>query len=185
MNGGVVSEALGIATRLSSELAEYLTPQPSDAEPAEAPPPLAPADEWLLEFDRRITHLDLRDATRTRFVSTHYADAVESAVKSLCESIRHKSGSSLDGDELMTTVFSPNSPKIRIPKKLQTKNEVSEQRGHMMLCQGVVAAWRNPRAHQLMDDDPDVALTMLEMIQHLMVTTESGTRTKARAPKGP
>jgi hypothetical protein len=37
------------------------------------------------------------------------------------------------------------------------------QRGHMLLlCQGVIAAWRNPRAHALTDDDPGRCLMMLE-----------------------
>lgn len=182
MSDGITAEALSLAARLASELAEYRSSLPKEAPPSE-PDPLAPSDEWLAEYDRRISHPELRDATRTRFVSTHYSDAVESAVKALCECIRQKSGSTLDGDELMTHAFSPNNPRVRIPTRLQTKNEISEQRGHMMLCQGVVAAWRNPRAHQLMDDDPDVALTMLEMIQHLMVTSGAGTRTKSRTKK--
>jgi uncharacterized protein (TIGR02391 family) len=82
----------------------------------------------------------------------------------------------------MTHVFSPNNPILRINAG-QSKNDVSEQRGHMMLCQGVVGAWRNPRAHSLIDDSPEHALMMLETIQSLMVKTRSATRTRKKRSK--
>ncbi|MBK6501586.1 MAG: hypothetical protein GX471_17740 [Candidatus Microthrix parvicella] len=50
----------------------------------------------------------------------------------------------------------------------------------MMLCIGVVAAWRNPRAHKLVKDDPDKTIMMLEVVQHLMQVTRTATRTKAK-----
>jgi len=51
----------------------------------------------------------------------------------------------------------------------------------MMLCQGVVAAWRNPRAHSShFDDVPEAALMMLETLQHLMDVTRKATRTRTK-----
>ena len=82
----------------------------------------------------------------------------------------------------MTLVFSPNAPLLRI-NRLRSKSEESEQRGHMLLCQGVFAAWRNPRAHALIDDSPARALMMLETLNDLITTTKAATRTrKRRAP---
>jgi uncharacterized protein (TIGR02391 family) len=149
-------------------------------QPAQAP--LSPGAELLAEYDRRILDVDLRVATRSRFVSKHYADAVEAGVKTINEVIRKRTGRTEDGDELMTKVFHPNGALLRI-NKLRSKSDQSAQRGHMLLCQGVIGAWRNPRAHTLTDDSPARALMMLELIDDLLRTTKAATRTRKR--KGP
>jgi hypothetical protein len=80
----------------------------------------------------------------------------------------------------MTLVFSVQKPLLRVPNALKSESQRSEQRGHMMLCQGVVAAWRNPRAHSLIDDSPVRALLMLEMLDNLITVTKAATRTRRR-----
>jgi uncharacterized protein (TIGR02391 family) len=112
-------------------------------------------------------------------VSTHYADAVEAGVKALNECVRMRTGRTEDGDSLMTAAFSPNAPLLRVNAG-RTKSDESEQRGYMHLCQGVVGAWRNPRAHSLIDDEPARALMMLETIDALIATTKAATRTRRR-----
>ena len=174
-----VTAASRLARALTSEIAEFGVPQ-AQAAPPESEQPLKPADALLAEYDRRITDEALRTATRSRFVSTHCADAVEAGVKALNELVRSRTGSILDGDELMTYTFSVKNPKLRV-NRLRSDSDKSEQRGHMMLCQGVVAAWRNPRAHSSQfDDGPDTALMMLETLQHLMDVTRKATRTRPR-----
>lgn len=175
-----------LGNKLSSDLAEYSQPRTSepshgsDVEPDAPDPPFDPNEQLIAEFDRRIVDDDLRTATRSRFVAKHYSDAVESGVKALNECIRSKSGSTLDGDSLMTSVFSVNNPLLRL-NRLRSDSDRSEQRGHMMLCQGAVAAWRNPRAHSSqVKDSPEKALMMLENIQHLMEKTKGATRTRAK-----
>jgi uncharacterized protein (TIGR02391 family) len=117
-------------------------------------------------------------------VSGHYADAVEAAVKALNECVRERSGSTEDGDSLMTSVFSEKKPKLRV-NRMRTDSDRSEQRGHMMMCQGVVAAWRNPRAHSSQfEDSPEKTLMMLEHIQHLIEVTNRATRTRAKRKTG-
>lgn len=166
-------EPLSLARSLAEEFSAYR----ATGESTEAIKDAQPEESVALaaEFDRRVLDPDLRSATRTRFLTTHYADAVESGVKALCECIRSLSGSSEDGDKLMTSVFSPNNPLLRINDG-RTQNDQTEQRGHMFLCQGVVAAWRNPRAHSLIDDSPARALMMLEHIDDLIATTRRATR---------
>ena len=136
--------------------------------------------DLVAEFDRRIVDPDLRDATRTRFLTSHYADAVESGVKALCECIRSRTGSTEDGDALITAAFSPKNPLLRVNRR-RSRNDQSEQRGHMLLCQGVVSAWRNPRAHALIEDSPVQALMMLETIDYLITKTKTATRTRNRS----
>lgn len=179
----VITTASQLARALASEVAEFGVPrvQPGSTK---AEQPLEPADALLAEYDRRITADDLRAATRSRYVSTHYADAVEAGVKALNELVRSRTGSILDGDELMTSTFSVKKPKLRV-NRLRSDSDMSEQRGHMMLCQGVVAAWRNPRAHSSQfDDQPETTLMMLETLQHLMDVTRNATRTRPQR-KGP
>lgn len=175
--------------RVASELAEYgrnpadragsLTDHTSNAANAHGNRTLQPGREHLVAYDRRIVDDDLRAATRSRFVSQHYADSVEAGVKSLCDCVRSKSGRIEDGDALMTTVFSVKNPILRINRN-RSQTEQSEQRGHMLLCQGVIGAWRNPRAHSLIDDSPERALMMLQTIQELMDVTRGSTKTRTR-----
>jgi uncharacterized protein (TIGR02391 family) len=175
--------AIGLGHRIASDLAGLSgagNPAPwGPAGAAGEEDRLQPGDALLADFDRRIRNPGLRAATRSRFESRHYADAVENGVKALNERIRARTGRTEDGDSLMTVVFSPNKPLLRL-NKLQSKADESAQRGHMLLCQGVVAAWRNPRAHALIDDDPDRCLMMLETIADLIETTNQAVRTRKR-----
>ena len=169
------SRPASLARGIAGELSGFRRPPASD-EAAHGPTDQGTLD-LVAEFDRRVGDPDLRSATRTRFLTNHYADAVESGVKALCECVRSQSGSTKDGDTLMTSMFSPKAPVLRLnPGKSQ--NDESEQRGHMLLCQGVVAAWRNPRAHALVDDSPAKALMMLETLDDLITTTKAATRTR-------
>lgn len=172
MSDPELSEVVGLARGITKEL-NGLLPPPPEVVDAEA------GLDRVAEFDRRVVDPDLRVATRTRFVTGHYADAVEAAVKALNECVRNRSGRTEDGDSLMTKAFSPNAPLLRL-NRLRSKSDESEQRGHMLLCQGVVAAWRNPRAHSLVDDHPSRALMMIESIGDLIATTKSATRTRRR-----
>ena len=174
------SGPVSLALKLASELSDLRQPVAVEEVVTEA----GSTDKLdrAAEFDRRIIDPDLRSATRTRYFSEHYADAVESGVKALCERIRSRTGRTEDGDKLVTLAFSPRFPLLRVNRGRSTNDE-SEQRGHMLLCQGVVSAWRNPRAHALINDSPTRALMMLEMLDDLMHTTSAATRTrKRRAP---
>ena len=165
-----------LAQKLAGELSDFRRPAAQDvaAQTGGEDKP-----DHVVEFVRRVVDPDLRAATRTRVLTEHYADAVESGVKALCECIRSRTGSTEDGDALMTLAFSPNRPLLRINRG-RSRNDESEQRGHMLLCQGVVAAWRNPRAHALRDDPPARALMMLETLNDLITTTKAATRTRQR-----
>ena len=166
---------VSLARRLATELSGFRRPLPRDDVAVDSGTRTTP--DPAAEFDRRILDPDLRSATRTRFLTSHYADAVESGVKVLCECIRSRTGRTEDGDALMTVVFSPNRPLLRVNRG-RSRNDESEQRGHMFLCQGVVSAWRNPRAHALIEDSPAQALMMLETLDHLITTTKTASRTR-------
>ncbi len=175
--------SLRLARKLVSDLAAFAVSatmgSPSDRADRL---PAAEATPLVKEYDRRIVDKDLRLATRSRFGSAHYADAVEAGVKVLNEVVRARTGSTLDGDGLMTWAFSEKSPKLRL-NRLRSDSDRSQQRGHMMGCQAVVAAWRNPRAHSSnVADSPAEALMMLEHLAHLISVTKAATRARTRQP---
>jgi uncharacterized protein (TIGR02391 family) len=178
---GSLKLAISVGQRIASDLTGLgVSGNAAPASPvgaAEEEKRPEPGDELLAEYDRRIRNPELRAATRSRFESRHYADAVEAGVKALNERIRARTGRTEDGDALMTLVFSPNKPLLRI-NRLKSKSDESAQRGHMQLCQGVVGAWRNPRAHALTDDDPVRCLMMLGTIEDLIETTNRAVRTR-------
>ncbi|MEU4288986.1 TIGR02391 family protein [Kribbella sp. NPDC026596] len=172
--------SIRLARRIAGDVAEFRHAR--NGEQVESPDQatLEPAEPLLAEYDRRVIDSDLRAATRTRFISTHYADAVEASVKVLNECVRSRTGLTLDGDGLMTQAFSVSNPLLRL-NRLRSDSDKSEQRGHMMMCQGVVAAWRNPRAHSSQfEDSPLNTIMMLEHVQHLISVTKSATRTRQR-----
>jgi uncharacterized protein (TIGR02391 family) len=170
--------AIGLGRQIASDLAGFgVAGKSAPANAAEAAQGPQSGGDLLAEYDRRIGNAELRAATRSRFESGHYADAIETGVKALNTLIRSRTGRTEDGDPLMTLVFSPNKPLLRINKN-KSKADESAQRGHMLLCQGVIAAWRNPRAHALTVDDPVRCLMMLENIGDLMDTTSKAVRTR-------
>jgi uncharacterized protein (TIGR02391 family) len=172
-----------LAKQIASDLTEFTEPrEATGAKTTEAEAALPEGKSILSEYDSRIIDHELREATRSRFASQHYADAVEAGVKALNACVRARTGRSEDGDALMTLAFSPNAPLLRINKG-RSKSDESAQRGHMFLCQGVVGAWRNPRAHANVADTPERSLMMLETINDLITVTKAATRT--RRPKTP
>jgi uncharacterized protein (TIGR02391 family) len=173
------SDVLRLASGIAESLQAWSIP-PEDEE-THVPPDEAGPD-FLAEYDRRVTDSDLVAATRLRFANGHYSDAVVHGVIALNECVRSRSGRSEDGDDLMTIVFSQNGPLLRL-NELRSKNDRSEQRGHMCLCQGVVGAWRNPRAHQHIEDEPPRALMMLELLDDLIRTTKAAKRTRKSSRK--
>ena len=84
----------------------------------------------------------------------------------------------LSGTELMQAVFSPKSPTLRF-SDLQTDSERSEQQGMMFLYAGTMLALRNPRAHGLIDDDPERAVEYLSLVSLLAKALD---RTKRSSP---
>lgn len=174
---------INVAKQISSDLAEFAEKHEPPALTASSDivgtAGMPPADPLLVDYDRRILDPDLRVATRSRFASKHYADSVEGGVKVLNECVRARTGRSEDGDLLMTIAFSPNGALLRINKG-RSKSDESAQRGHMLLCQGIVGAWRNPRAHTNIADTPERALMMLETINELIEITKAATRTRKR-----
>ena len=148
--------------------------------PQKAPPSASnePRSE-IEQFDDLVTSSPLRSASRKLFADGHYARSVEEAFKCLNNEVKAKSGrSKLDGDKLMRHVFSVKSAALAL-NDLESQSEEDEQRGYMDLFAGSMTGIRNPRAHEHhLEDDPDIALEMIVLANHLMRRLEASTKVK-------
>lgn len=109
-------------------------------------------------------HPGIERAAGKLFRDGHYANAVEDAAKALNALVKMNSGvDDRDGTALMEFVFSPKSPMLKF-NALVDASDADEQKGFMMMSSGAVAGLRNPRAHKIIKDDPEMALEFIAFI---------------------
>ena len=127
----------------------------------------SPDGRALRAFGELDLHPEVDRAVTELFNNGHYAHAVENACKILDGLVKIRSGiSDKSGTDLMQHVFSVNNPILKF-NQLNTETEKSEQKGMMFLYAGAMLAMRNPRAHGLIEDDPEEALECIEFISWL------------------
>jgi len=112
-------------------------------------------------------HDKIADAANKLFRDGHYANAIEDASKCLINMVKHKSGYfDKDNAPLMLHVFSANNPLLKV-STLPSPSDYDEQLGFMNLFVGAIQAFRNPRAHLLLNDEPERALECIAFISFL------------------
>jgi uncharacterized protein (TIGR02391 family) len=117
-------------------------------------------------FEGLELHSRIADACGGLYRDGHYTDAVLRATLTLENYVKERSGHDSSGASLMEQVFSPNNPLLAF-NPLADQSDKDEQRGLMHLCQGVMLALRNPRAHKLMQDSPEAALEAIGLVSLL------------------
>jgi len=121
-------------------------------------------------------HPEIERAASVLFRDGHYANAVEDACKMLDAFVKMRSGrSDRSGTELMQEVFSAKNLVLKF-NGLQTDTDRSEQQGMMFLFAGAMLALRNPRAHELMKDDPEQALEYIAFLSMLAKSLDRATK---------
>ena len=111
-------------------------------------------------------HPAIEQAAGQLFRDGHHASAVENACKALNALVQMKSGNySLDNTKLMSAVF--NKAPLLAFNELSTQTGNDEQEGFMHLYMGVCLAFRNPRAHELTTDEPNIAFGMIVTVSFL------------------
>jgi uncharacterized protein (TIGR02391 family) len=126
----------------------------------------SPTDRAIRAYSNLDLHPEIARAASELYRDGHYANAIEDAVKALNDLVRMRSGQGLDGTALMQKVFSPNTPILRF-NPLADQSDKDEQLGFMMMFSGAVAGLRNPRAHKLIQDDPERALELIAFVSLL------------------
>lgn len=121
-------------------------------------------------FDSLVTDWELKKTVEKLFRDGHHARAVEEGYKFLDNLVKRTAGteSSLTGSKLMTTVFSPGNPILRVNSGV-TMSEEDEQKGYMQILSGCMTGIRNPRAHEHEWEDTEFrALQLLSLANHLV-----------------
>lgn len=136
----------------------------------------SPAGKALKALGDLEIHPEIERAVSKLFRDGHYANAVEDACKVLDGLVKIRSGKhDLSGTELMQNVFSPRNPVLKF-SDLQTQTEQSEQQGMMYLYAGAMLALRNPRAHEIIEDDPEKALEYIAFLSLLAKSLDKAKR---------
>lgn len=147
--------------------------------------PVEPVRGSLIDqFDDLVTSQEIRNASRKLLADGHAARAVEEAFKCLNNAVKQKSRlRAKDGADLMRDAFSANSPVLKLNDG-RSQSQRDEQRGYMDLFAGVMTGIRNPRAHDhKLDDQPDVALELIILANHLMRRVEGARRSRVNRAK--
>jgi uncharacterized protein (TIGR02391 family) len=125
-------------------------------------------------------HPEIARAATDLYRNGHCANAIEDAVKALNDLVRLRSGENQDGTKLMEYVFAPQDPLLAF-NGLADESDRDEQKGYMMMFSGAVAGLRNPRAHKIIEDDPERALEFIAYLSLLAKLLDGATkRNKAR-----
>ena len=136
----------------------------------------SPAGKALKALGELEIHPEIERAVAKLFRDGHYANAVEDACKVLDGLVKIRSGKhDLSGTELMQNVFSPKIPVLKF-SDLHTQTEQSEQQGMMFLYAGAMLALRNPRAHEIIEDDPEKALEYIAFLSLLAKSLDKAKR---------
>ena len=142
-----------------------------EGEPAiAAEPPSRAAEVPNYLFDKMQFHPKVVEASRELFKDGHYRDAIYRAFVEVVNFVKRKAKSQLDGKKLMSTVFSPDNPIIRL-NPLETQTDKDEQEGFMYLFMGAVQGIRNPKAHEnIIQNNPYIALQLIGFANLLIQT---------------
>jgi len=123
------------------------------------------------EFDARGLHLEVREHTRSRFLTGNYEDAILAGYKAFEKCVQKRAHSNLSGYELMKEVLDSQKGSLKLdPQCVEGQQYENEQQGLKLLCMGLVRAIRNPLAHELAQDRPITrgdALDILSFISFL------------------
>jgi len=134
-----------------------------------------PASKALKALGDLEIHPEIEQASSQLFRDGHYAESVAAACKVLDQLVKDLSKiTNLSGNKLMEKAFGSEKPILKF-NDLETPTDKSEQQGMMFLYKGAMLAIRNPRAHEIIEDDP---ATALEYIGFLSFLAKASSRTK-------
>lgn len=121
-----------------------------------------------------LLHPRIESVSKQLFLNGHYANAAEDAfieindrVKKLYKKLNPTATKIPDGDAAMTTIFSPNSPMLKVCD-ISIDTGMNEQKGLMFMLQGAMSALRNPKAHSNITISKDDAMRRIIYASMLM-----------------
>ena len=137
-------------TRVADHLAiltGYDGPTKKTVAPSKSGQTAVAPDTRATRFDARNFHEIVVKRSRKAFTTGQYHDAVLRAFRSVNNRVKQVSGSSKDGQPLMSAAFRADAPLLQM-SDLTTESLENEQAGTMLMMMGAITAMRNPRAHE-------------------------------------
>lgn len=127
-------------------------------------------------YDWQNIHVTIKNVAKSRFETSHFADAVEASFKEINDIVKRAylglTNKEVDGVKLMRLVFtsSANNNFEPIFKLADNTTETGRniQQGYMDIFGGAMAGIRNPKAHANMDVHPDESWEIIVLASHLM-----------------
>lgn len=114
------------------------------------------------------------------FTDGHYSSAILEAFKALEVRVRRMSELDRSGQDLMARAFDERNPIIRLAVEPGLSGQ-DEQRGLKFVFMGVMVGVRNPKAHEIVNQqDPQRALEYLAMASILMRRLDDAEGTSER-----
>ena len=138
---------------------------------------LGSPEHVLKAYEGLELHHEISKVTSDLFRDGHYSNAIENAVKALNHLVRKRTGLLEDGVSLMQKAFSPSNPLLKF-NELVDESDKNEQKGFMEWFTGTVSGLRNPRAHKIIKDEPEMALEFIAF-----VSLQAKLVDKAKCPK--
>lgn len=121
------------------------------------------------DYTARRFHPEVIRHSQKLFMKGEYFHAVFEAAKAFNNAVKQKAGIAKDGQDLMHTVFTPERAILRLtPCRTPTERDIQD--GFRFLCVGLMAAIRNPTAHEpaiTFPIDREDALDVLSFISYL------------------
>ncbi len=124
-------------------------------------------DARALAFDARLLHPEVVATCRPLFIDGHFTDAVLNGCKRVAHGVQARAALATDGDSLFAQAFKPDGGMLKF-NPLSTNDDRNEQRGLMLLYQGMWAAIRNPNAHRFLTLDHTSALEHISFLSLLL-----------------
>jgi len=113
---------------------------------------------------------ELWEAVVSSYQAENYTHAIRDAMSVVTEVLRDKSGLDGDGRPLVGQALGfgkGKQPKIKV-NKLQTETERNVQQGLQEILRGMYGLIRNPRNHQILNDNKDTADAIILFVNHLL-----------------
>lgn len=169
-----IRAAYGVGLQKAVALLEGLI---RDLEERRAAPEVDPKARAQRTFGQLDLHPRIAAVAQDLYRDRHYSSAILNSCLALANFVKEKSGRhDIDGANLMRTVFSPKAPLLAF-NGLANDSDRDEQEGMMHLFEGVVQAFRNPRAHEVVPDSAEYALSAIAFLSMLACRLDGARRT--------
>jgi uncharacterized protein (TIGR02391 family) len=142
--------------------------------------------KYSLLYDEIITHKNIRQVSEQLFKDGYYRNAIldafirlESMVKEKISKLNDRELSSLTTTKLMRAVYNPSNPILRW-NNLVEPWEIDEYEGYSHIFAGSMQGIRNPKAHNVFEQEPLRALRLLCLANLLAEIVDSSNLVSSR-----